>query len=66
MMQLEHIQSEIEALPYKDFVRLREWFANKDWELWDEQLEADVDSGKLDFLLEEALDAKSKNNLQEL
>ena len=66
MMQLEHIQSEIEALSYNDFVRLREWFANKDWELWDEQLEADVDSGKLDFLLDEALDAKSKNNLQEL
>lgn len=66
MMQLEHIQSEIEALSYNDFVRLREWFANKDWELWDEQLEADVDSGRLDFLLQEALDAKSKDNLQEL
>lgn len=58
MMQLEHIQSEIEALSYNDFVRLREWFANKDWELWDEQLEADADSGKLNFLLDEALDSR--------
>ncbi len=60
MTQVEHIQTEIEALSEEDFVRLREWFAERDWQRWDEQLEADVAAGKLDFLLEEAKAAKSQ------
>jgi hypothetical protein len=66
MIQVEQIQAEIEALPPEDFERLREWFAEKDWLLWDEQIEADVADGKLDFLLEEAMAAKSQGKLQEL
>jgi hypothetical protein len=45
---------------------LRAWFAEKDWLLWDKQLEADVADGKLDFLLEEAMAAKSQGLLQDL
>lgn len=66
MMQVEQIQAEIEALPRKDFEKLREWFAEKDWLLWDQQLEADIADGKLDFLLEEAMVAKSQGKLQDL
>lgn len=66
MTQVEQIQAEIEALPREDFERLRKWFAEKDWLLWDEQLEADVADGKLDFLLEEAMAAKSQGKLQDL
>lgn len=66
MTQVEQIQSEIEALSQEDFVRLREWFAEKDWLLWDKQLEVDIADGKLDFLLEEAMAAKSQGQLQDL
>lgn len=66
MAQIEHIQAEIEALPKDDFTRLREWFAEKDWQRWDEQLEVDVAVGKLDLLLEEAKAAKSQGKLREL
>jgi hypothetical protein len=66
MAQVEHIQAEIEALPKDDFTRLREWFAEKDWQRWDEQLEVDVAVGKLDLLLEEAKAAKSQGKLREL
>ena len=66
MMQVEQIQAEIEALPPQDFAQLREWFAQKDWALWDEQIKADSDAGKLDFLFEEAMLAKSEGTLQEL
>lgn len=66
MIQVEQIQAAIEALPREDFERLREWFAEKDWLLWDEQLEADVADGKLDFLFEEAMAAKSQGKLQDL
>jgi hypothetical protein len=61
MTLIEQIQSEIESLPQEDFQQLRAWFAEKDWLLWDKQLEADVADGKLDFLLEEA----KQQNLKE-
>ncbi|WP_299413596.1 hypothetical protein [Acaryochloris sp. IP29b_bin.148] len=66
MPPIKRIQADIEALSPEDFVRLREWFAHKDWQLWDQQLEADVAAGKLDFLLEEAMAAKSQGQLQDL
>ena len=66
MTKVEQIQAEIEALSQEDFVRLREWFAEKDLLLWDKQLEADIADGKLDFLREEAMTAKSQGKLQDL
>jgi hypothetical protein len=66
MKQVEQIQSEIESLSQEDFVRLREWFAERDWQLWDNQLETDISEGKLDFLLEEAMQAKAQGKLQDL
>ena len=66
MTTVEHIQAEIEALSQEDFLRLREWFAEKDWLLWDKQIETDIAEGKLDFLVEEAMTAKSQGSLQDL
>jgi len=65
-VQLEQIQTEIESLAEIDFVRLRNWFAQKDWERWDRQLAADVTTGKLDFLRQEALSAKVQGKLKDL
>ena len=66
MIQIEQLQRAIEALPDRDFSRLRRWFAEQDWQRWDRQLETDVAAGKLDFLLEEALSAKQQGNLKDL
>lgn len=66
MTLIEKIQSEIESLPQEDFHQLRAWFAEKDWLLWGKQLEANVADGKLDFLFEEAMTAKSQGTLQNL
>jgi hypothetical protein len=66
MMQVEQIQSEIEALSEKDFLRLRKWFAEKDWERWDRQIVSDAEAGKLDFLLKEALSARTQGSLRDL
>ncbi|MGR3178230.1 MAG: hypothetical protein ACUZ8E_09260, partial [Candidatus Anammoxibacter sp.] len=63
---IEDIETAIEHLPENEYVRLREWFSEKDWGKWDKQIEADSQSGKLDFLIKEALDEKSKGNLKEL
>jgi hypothetical protein len=65
-MQVEQLQQAIEVLSEKDFIQLRQWFAEKDWERWDRQLESDVAAGKLDFLLNEALLAKHQDTLHKL
>jgi hypothetical protein len=64
--RLEEIQVAIESLPYEEYIRLRQWFSERDWEKWDRQIEADSESGKLDFLIEEALTEKAKGSLKEL
>ena len=66
MTEVEQLQMDIEALSEEDFVRLRRWFAEKDWERWGRELESDVAAGKLDFLLEEALAAKVQGTLREI
>ena len=66
MLKVAKIKTAIEELPEKDFVQLRQWFSEKDWQKWDRQIEVDSESGKLDFLIEEALDEKSKGQLKEL
>ena len=60
MTHVEQIKSDIEALSQEDFAQLREWIAEKDWQRWDEQIERDAATGKLDFLREEAMSAKVK------
>ncbi|MBU0569133.1 hypothetical protein KJ693_12470 [bacterium] len=66
MLNVAEIKTAIEELPKKDFVQLRQWVWKKDWQKWDEQIEMDSESGKLDFLIKEALDEKSKGQLKEL
>lgn len=39
----------------KELAEFRAWFAEYDWEVWDQQLEGDMKNGKLDHLADEAL-----------
>ena len=66
MSKLEKIQAAIESLSEEEYSRLREWFVEKDWEQWDREIEVDSQSGKLDFLVKEALEEKSKGRLTDL
>jgi Enoyl-(Acyl carrier protein) reductase len=66
MSKLEKIQAAIESLSEEEYSRLREWFSEKDWEQWDKEIEVDSQSGKLDFLVEEALEEKSQGRLKDL
>ena len=62
--KVDEIKKAIDALPEKDYVQLRQWFLEKDWQKWDKQLEVDSDSGKLDFLIKEAHNEKAKGKLK--
>jgi len=54
----EDIQTDIEALPRKEYMKIVHWFSERDWKTWDKEIEVDSKSGKLDFLIEEALAEK--------
>jgi hypothetical protein len=66
MTRVQQIQEAIEALPREEYVRLRNWFAERDWKQWDRQIEEDSEAGRLDFLIEEALEEKTKGRLKGL
>ena len=66
MTRVEAIQSAIVSLPPEEYAYLRQWFAARDWEQWDKQIEADTASGKLDFLITEAMAEKARGQLRNL
>ena len=66
MSKVKEIETVIESLSEEEYARLRQWFSERDWEKWDRQIEADAESGKLNFLIKEALDEKAKRKLKEL
>jgi hypothetical protein len=66
MKSVEEIKSEIEALPYEEYMKLVHWFSERDWDAWDQQIEADSAAGSLDFLIQEASGEKKSNKLGKL
>jgi hypothetical protein len=66
MTKIDAIKKAINALPDDEYMQLRQWLSEKDWRKWDREIEADSCSGKLDFLLSEALDEKNKGKLRNL
>jgi len=66
MTKIQEIQAAIESLPHEEYVRLRQWFLERDWEEWDKQIEIDSEMGKLDYLIEEAFEEKAKGLLRSL
>jgi hypothetical protein len=54
MGKIENIERQIEALSPEELAQFRAWFLEFDWAAWDRQLEADIQAGKLDRLVQEA------------
>lgn len=55
MSKLEQIETDILSLSAKDFEALKQWFADLDYQHWDQQIEQDIANGKLDTFAQEAL-----------
>ena len=66
MAKIEELKAEIERLPSQEFAELFRWLSEKDWERWDQEIEADSQAGKLDFLVREAREQKAKGTLKDL
>jgi len=57
---------EIETLPQQEYIKLVKWFSERDWKTWDQELIKDSQSGKLDFLVEEAMNEKKNGQLTDI
>ena len=57
MRSVEEIQEAILSLSDEEVAQLRRWLSELDWSRWDEQIEADSEAGRLDFLIDEAGEA---------
>jgi hypothetical protein len=52
-MSIKEIESAIEQLPAKEVAELMDWLAEYHAQVWDRQIEDDVNTGRLDALLDE-------------
>ena len=64
MKTAEDIQLEIEALSKQEYLKLVSWFSERDWIAWSDEIKEDSMSGKLDFLIEEAMSEKAEGKLK--
>jgi hypothetical protein len=55
MSNLEQIEAAILSLPFNEFEKLRLWFLDLDYDRWDEQIEQDIEDGKLEAFAQEAI-----------
>ena len=65
-VSVDEIKAAIEALPEDEYIGLRRWFAEMDWENWDREIEEDSEAGRLDFLIREVRDEKRRGELREV
>jgi len=66
MMKAKELERAVASLPQNEYGRFRRWFFEADWKKWDLQVAADSASGKLDFLMAEATEAKKRRKLKAL
>ena len=52
-MNTQEIERAIVQLPSSEIAKLAEWFREFQAQVWDQQLERDVQAGRLDALLEQ-------------
>lgn len=55
MTKVEEIEKAVTHLSQEDLARFREWFSGFDATLWDQQIEEDAESGRLDALADQAV-----------
>ena len=66
MSELERLEERIRHFSIDELKKFREWFAEFDARVWDEQIEADAKAGKLDKLVSQALSEYKTGKRREL
>jgi len=66
MSKVDELKTDIERLSSEEVAELFRWLAEREWESWDREIEADSQAGRLDFLVREAGQEKARGTLKEL
>jgi len=66
MSTVEHIEDEVRNMSPDELARFRKWFLEFDARHWDEAIEEDVQSGKLDKIADEAINSWRDGKTTEL
>jgi hypothetical protein len=66
MAKIDELKAEIENLPNEEFAEIVRWLSERDWERWDKEIDADSQSGRLDFVVREAQEEKDKSSLKDI
>ncbi len=66
MSQIELLEQQIAELDEDSLRKLREWFIEFDQARWDKKLAADSSAGRLDFLVNAALDEHRSEQTRDL
>ena len=66
MTKLQRIEQDVESLSPEELADFRKWFQSYDAALWDQQLDRDANTGKLDTLRDEALAEHDAQRTREL
>jgi hypothetical protein len=65
MDRVEQIEAAISGLAPEEYQRLVQWFRAREQARWDEQMDRDSSTGKLDFLFDEAERESTQGLLRE-
>lgn len=66
MSKLEKIEQDVQGLSPQELAAFRQWFQAYDATAWDEKLERDAPSGKLERLRQEAIAEHQDQRTREL
>ncbi len=66
MIAIENIEDQIRNMNQDELARFRDWFLKFDSRQWDEKIERDTQSGKLDKIAEQALQSWSDGKATEI
>jgi hypothetical protein len=66
MTKIEDIEKAVEGLAPAQLAQFRDWFEAFDAQVFDQKIEADASSGRLDRLAEQALDGFRQGRAREL
>jgi hypothetical protein len=65
MDRVEETEAAIDGLTQEEYRRIIQWFRVRDQERWDDQLNSDSSTGKLDFVFNEAESESAQDLLRE-
>ncbi len=66
MKKIEEIEADIEKLSASEIKAFRRWFIDFDTQQWDNQIQEDVEKGKLDELANDAINEFRAGKAKEL